>query len=193
MFIYIYILYIYKNIYIQTLEGVSPAQRTWTCQEMYGARIKRRPPQPVGALPPLCALGWGMLPLGVSVGQYSPDCDSMQFAMIPMTSIAASSRLKEGVEKSSKHCETNYDRIVVVLTFRMMSTFFNFLSAGLLHKPFGFYRGHLKLASTVAGMPVMERASLMRLMHRLLHWGVPEETRLTWCVAQFRKESIIED
>ena len=39
-----------------------------------------------------------MLPLSVSVGQYSPDCDSMQFAMTPMTSIAASSRLKEGVE-----------------------------------------------------------------------------------------------
>ena len=53
-------------------------------------------------------------------------------------------------------------------------------------------RGHLKLTSTVLGMPVMERASRMRLMHRLLHWGVPEETRLTQDVAQCTGESTID-
>ena len=125
-----------------------------------------------------------------SIHQIVTACNSPWPPWLPLQPVPVWKRVSKNL---SQHCETNYDRIVGVLTFRMMSTFFNFLSAGLLHKPFGFYRGHLKLASTVAGMPVMERASLMRLMHRLLYWGVPEETRLTWCVAQFRNESIIED
>ena len=189
---YIYIYYI--NIYIYTNPGrclTGPAHLdmpgdVW-CKDQTSSSTTCR-----CASPSLC-IGVGYAALGCECGTVFTRLWQHAIRHDPHHFHCSQFPFERGRRKSSKHCETNYDRIVVVLTFRMMSTFFNFLSAGLLHKPFGFYRGHLKLASTVAGMPVMERASLMRLMHRLLHWGVPEETRLTWCVAQFRNESIIED
>lgn len=128
--------------------------------------------------PPVC---WGRVCcLRSRVGQYLPDCDSVHLDMTPMTSIAASSRLQEGDKKNFSTLKSTH----------AWSIFFrpNFLFSkcwpDLVCTNILYYRGHQKVASAEFRMPVMERASRMRLMHRLLYWGVPEETRLTRDVAQ---------
>ena len=168
------------NIFCNTLEGCLTGPKHLNMPGDVWCKVQTPSCGTWRCASPLCA-GVGYAALGLRVGQYLPDCDSVHLDMTPMTSIAASSRLQEGDQK--KNFSTLKNTHAWSIFFRP-NILFSKCWPDLVCTNILYYRGHQKVASAEFRMPVMERASRMRLMHRLLYWGVPEETRLTRDVTQ---------